>query len=79
MEVQLCVCMQLPLGNTVHGKQGVDYSFRGRSASVREAYVVGADSLVLHHQQLRDGAAADGLPGHHSHACAQERLHQVHA
>lgn len=35
------------------------------------------DPLVLHHQQLRDGAAADGLPGHHPHACAEERLCQV--
>lgn len=41
--------------------------------------LVFADPLVLHHQQLCDGAAADGLPGHHPHARAEERLHQVHA
>ena len=31
-----------------------------------------ADPLVLHHQQLCDGVAADRLPSHHSHACPQE-------
>jgi len=38
---------------------------------------VPADPLVQHHQLLCDGAAADGLPGDHPHARAQERLHQV--
>jgi hypothetical protein len=35
------------------------------------------DPLVQHHQQLRDGAAADGLLGHHPDARAQGRLCKV--
>ncbi len=38
-----------------------------------------ADPLVLNHQLMRDGAAADGIPGHHPHASPEERLHQIHA
>lgn len=39
---------------------------------------VSADPLVQHHQLMCDGAAADGIPGHHPHARPQEGLCQVH-
>ena len=37
-----------------------------------------ADPLVQHHKLMCDGAAADGLPGHHPHAGPQKGLRQVH-
>ena len=71
------VCAHPPKHQTVGGRQHLAGHLAYMQAA-SDQIGGGADPLVLHHQQLRDGAAANGLSGHHPHASPEERLHQVH-